>query len=215
MKPTIMTVKPVDPAVQLANYIGSLPGFALLDPGPPYDHIGAVICDAGLQAGVHYKAVVQPRIERLLHEHPEAATTSAFRALIEATGPATLLNWQGQKKLMLIGSLVELFAGDGIETVVDLRAWLELDDTRERLLQVSGVGPKTVDYIRSLVGLPGFAIDVHLDGILTKAGLDAANYAAARQLYMRAAEIMGVDPLVLDFSIWSYASTMKVSGPPS
>lgn len=60
-----------DPANKLTAYIATLPDWVLVEEEPPYDHTGAVISDAGLQAGINYRWVVYPRVERVLSDYPE------------------------------------------------------------------------------------------------------------------------------------------------
>jgi len=58
-------------AEHLVAYVYSLKDFTCTPlEGEPYEHMGAVIADATLQAGVRYATVVKPRIDRLLVQHP-------------------------------------------------------------------------------------------------------------------------------------------------
>ena len=65
----------------LRHCIESLPDFKLQkDAATGYDHMGALLVDAALQAGIRYETVVWPRVTAVLEHYPEAQTTSEFRA---------------------------------------------------------------------------------------------------------------------------------------
>ena len=67
-------------ALRLKRYIDSIDSFQFIEPEvcPYRDHIGALFTDAILQAGVNYRSVVRPRVERVLFNFPEANTVSSF-----------------------------------------------------------------------------------------------------------------------------------------
>ena len=211
-----MGAQEIDSAVRLKGYIERLAEWALVVAGEPYDHMGAVICDAGLQAGINYQYVVWPRIKRLLAMYPEARTTSEFLDLLNNHGPEKLIEWNGAKKAATIRSLAELLARHGVETTDQLRSWLLEPGNLTHLSTISGIGPKTLDYIQILVGIQTVAVDVHLRNFVRQAGIAVDSYTDARDLISRTADLMGVDWAVLDHSIWAYMSQMKtIDQPPS
>ena len=194
-------------AVLLANFIQSLPDFTMTEPTyTHYDHMGAVITEGILQAGIKYETVVRSRVENLRQTWPQARTTSAFQALMQQEGLATLINWQGQRKLNTIQTLTQLFVDESVETEADLRDWLGIIANRERLAQINGIGPKTIDYLQLLVGIPTIAVDVHLFRFLEMAGLPTRDYDQAHQLFTQTAAVLGWETAVLDHSIWQYMS---------
>jgi hypothetical protein len=200
-----------DAASILKAYIEKLPGWKLSESEPPYDHMGAVICDAGLQAGINYQRVVYPRIELLLTQYPEARTTSGFLQLLGRHGAADLLSWSGTKKLQLISRLAEYFARCDIETTADLRAWLSEPHHLAELLTIKGIGPKTVNYIQILVGLQAVAVDIHLRLFVKQAGISAKADLQVGEIIGAAADLMKVDRALLDQSIWRYMSQPRVT----
>lgn len=206
-----MTASEGDPANKLKAYIATLPEWVLAEEEPPYDHMGAVITDAGLQAGINYRRVVYPRVERLLSDYPGARTTSSFLQLLNAHGAAELLSWNGTKKLDTITHLAAFFAQDGVETTEQLRAWLQEPEHLVALAAIKGVGSKTVDYIQILVGIPQVAVDVHLRNFVKQADMSIDSYGDVRELIARTADLMGVDRSVLDHSIWTYMSRAKLT----
>ena len=52
------------------------------------DHVGAVLADAVLQAGVSYRTVVRRHVDRIQIQFPEAATLSGLITIIEQKGLA-------------------------------------------------------------------------------------------------------------------------------
>jgi 3-methyladenine DNA glycosylase/8-oxoguanine DNA glycosylase len=174
----------------------------------PYTHVGAVIVDSALQAGVNYQYVVKPRVVAVAAIEA-ARATSGFVQILAKQSPEELLSWRSSRKTDLIRMLTQLLVAEGVETTTDLAGWLNHPDTGTKLMKLRGVGPKTVDYMKSLVGCPSVAIDVHLKRFLERAGVPQATYQDARTVLEHAADRMGVSRSALDYSIWKYMSTQK------
>jgi len=181
-------------------------------PGSAYDHMGATIADAILQAGLNYRTVVQPRVRRLMEEFPEAETTTGFLNVIAFHGLKVVLNWRHPEKPRRILEMTWLLANEGIETESDLREWLEKPGNDGLLLGLRGVGPKTADYLKMLVGLPSVAVDRHLRAFVEAAGIECNGYDETRRLLESAADSLGVDRRSLDKAIWSYMSSRTEPG---
>jgi len=195
-------------AETLIRYVRSLPDFQLLNKmDGQYDHMGATITDAMLQAGMNYETVVRPRVRRVRDQYPQAKTTSGFASCLAAVGPAAMLNWTGVEKLGRITGVTAFFLAEGIETEGDLARWLGEPDNVERLKQLRGIGNKTADYLKILVGLPTSAVDRHLFRLLALAGINAADYNAAQTIIHRAADLLDWNRALFDHSIWKYMST--------
>jgi hypothetical protein len=191
----------------LADYVRSLDGFVLVNyTDSNYGHMGATIADAILQAGAKYDAVVRPRIRRIRELYPEATTTSAFWRLLGEEGPKTVLSWRDDEKPYRVVELTKFFLGEGIETEEQLREWMESESNRPRLLRLSGVGPKTVDYIKILVGLQTTAVDRHVHALLTEAGVETSSYEEAREVVNLAAYLLRIESALFDHSIWQFMS---------
>jgi hypothetical protein len=174
-----------------------------------YDHMGATIADAMLQAGVNYKHVVWPRVRRLLENHPEARTTSGFLKLLTEVGPNNLLGWKGAEKPRRVLCVTRFFCRKGIETEADLRQWLEDSGNLETLKKLRGVGDKTADYFKILVGIQVSAPDRHLCNFLSEASITVDDYDETQQVIDKAADLMKVKRRRFDHSIWKYMSTRK------
>jgi len=190
---------------KLAEYVRSLPDFKIYEStGGSYNHMGATIADAVLQANNKYDSNVTPRTNRILAVYPEAKTTSAIHDLL-ATVPATVfLNWSGADRAKRLCEIVELFKSEAVETEADLQGWLTHSQNCAKLDGIYGVGQKTVDYFKILAGESTSAIDRHMLGFLELAGIKAANYDEAQQIIIAAADLLGIDRANFDHSIWQF-----------
>jgi hypothetical protein len=177
----------------------------------PYDHMGATITDAVLQAGLRYETVVWPRVQHVM-TIPEAATTSGFLAVLRERGGEEVVRWTDPVKLGRMEAVAELFAAASVETEADLHFWLCEDDDEcganvAKLAAVHGIGPKTIDYFKILCGEQDTAaIDMHLTRFLEQAGVRVTSYEQARAVIGAAAAELDVSAARLDHSIWTYMS---------
>jgi len=191
----------------LVAYITSLSGFGRVPTQEPYGHIGATLTDALLQSGLRYETVVLPRVNRVLAD-PSAGTVSGFLRLLERDGPLEVLQWRHPDKPARVLAVTRLLNAEGVETEADLRDWLADEGHRQTLLGIKGIGPKTVDYLQVLVGIPNVAVDVHLFAFLEQAGCPVSNYAEAHRTLIDAAQILGWPANELDHSIWTHMSLL-------
>lgn len=192
-------------ANDLVKYISSLSGFQLSSPGYPYNHMGATIVDTILQAGLNWRAVVKPRIDKV-KTYTNAKTTSGFLAILEIVGVKTLLDWEDNEKPNRVLNLARVLISQNIETEYDLRLWLSDPKNESKLLQQRGIGNKTLDYIKMLSGLQSVAVDRHLMNFLKKAGIICTDYFQAHFIIRSTAKLLGVQEVILDHSIWKYMS---------
>ncbi len=195
---------------QVAALAAHLEPYVRTESPPParrqYQHMGATICDAILQAGLNYRSVVAPRVNRLMHLWPQARTTSSFLIKIDRYGLNDVLRWQDPVKLARIRTLGCVLVSSGIETENCLREYLVDDERAQTLMTLPGIGPKTLDYLKILAGMPALAVDRHMRALLEDAGIRYTGYADAHSLMVAAAERLGVDPGTLDRRIWAAAS---------
>ena len=190
---------------ELARYIESLSDFTISIPGYPYNHMGATIIDAILQAGLTWETTVKPRIERV-QRYEEARTTTGFKRIINRIGIKELIDWLDDEKPSRIISIVGVFQQELIETEKHLYSWLSLEVNVKRLLNQRGIGPKTLDYFRMLAGIPSIAIDRHLKQFVSNAGIYTKGYFDVQEVISSAANHLGIENHVIDHSIWKYMS---------
>lgn len=176
-----------------------------------YKHMGATLSDAVLQAGLNYNAVVRPRVSRLLHGFPRATTTSKFLDLIDEFGAEHLLNWKHPEKPARLIAVTSFFYVRSIETENCLREWLQIPNNAEHLEDIRGIGPKTVDYLKMLVGIPAVAVDRHIKTFVRHSGFESNNYTAIREVVEKAADQLRVHRTSLDYAIWVHVSSKTQS----
>lgn len=194
-------------AKQLAAYARDTPGFVFYTQiDGDYRHIGATVADAILQANNNYKTNVKPRVLRVLERYPEVTTTSSLHALLNNTSVAEFLNWRGADRAERFLQVLALFAAERVETQDDLKAWLLRDDNLPKLRAIKGIGPKTIDYFKILVGISTSAIDRHLLGFLELAGIAGCSYAEAQSIINATADLLDQSRACFDHSIWQYMS---------
>jgi len=194
-------------AKRLVQYVSSLDGFfSLVGPREGYQHMGATITDTILQAGLNYRTVVEPRVKNLIRDYPEAQTTTVFRELISFYGLRKMLNWNHPEKPRRIMDMIWLFSNEGLETEAMVKDWLQKPGNANLLLNLKGVGAKTVDYLKMLVGLPALAVDRHVRVLVSAAGLNYSRYEDVQRVVGLAADNLGIREDYFDRAIWSYQS---------
>ncbi len=198
-------------AYNLVDYIKKLTDFTVVsNMDDNYNHMGATITDAVLQAGITYETVVKPRVKHLMNKYPSAKTTHEFWLLLQEISPVSLLNFNGIKGQRIL-EVTKFFDEHNIQTEENLHWWLSNNQNAEKLLSIKGIGDKTVDYFKILVGIKTSAIDRHLYGFLGKAGIKSSDYSTAQKIVNDAADILKVDKALFDHSIWKYMSQRQAS----
>ncbi|OXM83694.1 hypothetical protein [Paenibacillus rigui] len=196
----------------LAQYTLSLANFEIvtsIDGG--YNHIGATIVDGILQSGLRYETVVKPRVDKIRMNYPDANTSSKFLYLLERVPASNLLqsnsgvSFKGRKPDYIL-KVTNFFIENEIETEEDLKKWLELSSNERKLKKLKGIGNKTVDYFKILVGIETTAIDRHLENFIKEAGVIATGYKECQDIINDAAELLKVNKAHFDYSIWKYMS---------
>src|SRR5215470_10459799 len=140
-------------AERIVQYVRSLPDFVVYkNIDGNYKHMGATVADAVLQANLRYKTHVKPRVNHILTRYAEARTTSAVLQLLASVPATEFLSWRGKDRAERFSCVLDLFAAEKIETETDLCEWLSHEANLPKLLSISGIGPKTVDYFKILVG---------------------------------------------------------------
>jgi hypothetical protein len=192
-------------AQRLVNYIKSRHDFIYHKVDPPYGHIGATIADSILQANNRYSSVT-PRIQRILRRWPRENTVTAVLEVLKSVPTTQFLNWNGKDRADRFYEVLVLLKREGVESESDFRTWLEKETNLSKLRAVHGIGPKTIDYFRLMVGLQGAAIDRRLLKFLEMAGiqLSQSNYNSALVIINRAADLASVPRADFDHSIWRY-----------
>ncbi|MGW7568963.1 hypothetical protein ACWGJV_22130 [Streptomyces tendae] len=192
---------------KLAAHVKATLGNGPFLPVGGWHHMGAVICDAILQQARHYERWVRPRVEDLRKSWPDADTVTRFRAHAAQGELSAILRTTHQRKLAAITAIADLLAASGVERRDELRLWLKEDAHRAALLAIRGVGPKTVDYLGTLVGGSHVAVDVHLRAFARQADVETTTYQGLRRVYEVTADRLGHDRGGLEHAVWNYMSS--------
>ncbi|CAG2128901.1 hypothetical protein [Cupriavidus plantarum] len=170
-------------------------------------HLGAVLADSVLQAGLNYATVVRPRVLAILRTYPQLGTVSALLGLIEARGTGDFLSWRHHEKVARFEALVAFLKAWGVEDVQDLRAQLTLEAFRSAMQTLHGIGPKTVDYMGCLVGIESIAVDRHVRTFARKVGVENDDYHFLRKAFCCAADLLALPRREFDAWLWRRATT--------
>jgi|WetSurMetagenome_2_1015567.scaffolds.fasta_scaffold234092_2 hypothetical protein len=198
-----MTIR--DKAEKLVKFIRGLSDFSIVtEIDGNYQHLGATIADAVLQANMRYETHVRPRINRIRRSFPSAATMSGLKTTLAEKTTTKFLDWRGMDRVKRFDDIVGLFSFESIETEDDLGQWLMNERNLIKLAKLKGVGPKTLDYFQILTGIETCAIDRRLLDFLSQGGIQVSGYDEAKEVINLAADIMEVRRAYFDHSIWQY-----------
>jgi len=164
--------------------------------------MGAKLADAVLQSGFTYETVVRPRVERIAADCSKGHTTSGFLAILKTEGAAKVLKLKAGRKLRTIMEITQFFLDQRVETTADLRSWLQSAGSASKLMTVYGVGPKTVSFLKLLVGLDAIAVDVHILRFVEEAGVDLKDPELVEIVLTKAGSKVGLTGAQVDQLVW-------------
>ena len=167
----------------------------------PYYNMAATLTDSVLQAGMNYKSVVYPRVYNILSKYSDYRTTCDFIILFQTIPIEEIIQWKNKRKQNTICNLA-----------LYLAEWILDDGNAESLLEINGVGRKTIDYMKLLSGQQAIPIDRHMFQFLEIAGVLTADYKEASRILRKTASVLEVGESVLDKTIWNYMSQKKSDG---
>jgi hypothetical protein len=172
--------------------------------GARYDHMGALLADVALQAGLRYETVVAPRVRHVIDSQPNARRTQDVIRLLESMPAEQLLLWKGADKVKRYRRLVEVCAANDADTVGDLREFVATSEGEKAFMAIRGVGPKTFDYLRLLCGIATFPMDRHFVRFLRIAGVkvNRYDYAGSQRLLSMACNQLNLAPGPLERGLW-------------
>jgi hypothetical protein len=213
----------IEEAVQrLADLIRSLTDFRVYEEHEidRYDHMGAAIADAVLQAQRDYYSVVAPRTERILKRWPEAKSVSGVLQCLKSVSPSDFLDWSDNPssssylahRVRRFVEILTLLKNSGVESTDDLKHWLTVEEHSAKLSAIYGVGSKTTEYIKILVGLQTAAPDTRLREFLAQAGIPSAGDLNDGEIINRTADLLSIPRSCFDQSIWQYVGAHSGKG---
>ncbi|MCU7926630.1 MAG: hypothetical protein KZQ97_09310 [Candidatus Thiodiazotropha sp. (ex Dulcina madagascariensis)] len=175
------------------------------------EHMGVVLADSVLQAGLNYRTVVQPRIQNILLKFPDMNRITTLSDLIDRGETASFLAWEHPQKTIRFELLVNFLRDRGIEYVEDLRNSLMTALFVTDLQTINGIGPKTVDYMSCLVGIDSIAVDRHVRAFAKRVGVTNDDYYYLQKVFCYAADLLEVPRRELDAWIWKKESGITSS----
>ncbi|WP_233624058.1 HhH-GDP family DNA glycosylase [Burkholderia vietnamiensis] len=170
------------------------------------EHLGAVLADSVLQAGLNYTTVVRPRVLAILRAHPARNTISSLVSLIQDGKTGAFLNWRHHEKVSRFEALVGFLKDWDIEDVKELRAGLSSGEFCDAIQTVNGIGPKTVDYMACLVGIDSIAVDRHVRTFAKAVGVENDDYHFLRKSFCCAADFLSLPRREFDAWLWRRAA---------
>jgi hypothetical protein len=199
----------IDESGDVERLVARLRELGPLEAQPPggrassrYDHIGAKLADAVLQRGVNYEAFVRPRVDRIVRDYPTGQTTSGFLALLRSEGAATVLELRAGRKPRTVEQLAQFFVDRGVETTSGLVTWLQRAGNSSSLMTVYGVGPKTISFLKLLVGLDAIAVDRPIVRFVQQAGVAVQDRDHVEAILTKAGRLLGLTGAQVDQLIW-------------
>lgn len=175
------------------------------------EHMGAVLADSILQAGLNYSTVVRPRVFNILKYYPHTNTVSSLLKIIDSKQTATYLQWEHHQKITRFENLVTFLRDIAIEDVSDLRDHLVLEKFSSQLQEINGIGPKTVDYLACLIGVESIAVDRHVRSFAKRVGVINSDYYFLRNVFCYAADLIDISRRDFDAWVWHKESFAKVT----
>jgi hypothetical protein len=181
---------------------------------PAYDHMGALVADSVLQAGLNYKSVVLPRIKAIINLYPDLYRTSSVFELVGMGQTSVFLNWKHPEKVGRFDDLVTFLFEHSVERISDLKEALSDALFVTAMRGVRGVGPKTVDYMGCLVGADSIAVDRHVRTFAKRVGVLEDDYDFLKSVFCCAADLLSLPRREFDAWVWkreSAASTPQMA----
>ena len=182
---------------------------------PVQRHMGALIMDACIQAGLDYDTVVKPRVDTVAND-PELSTAEGVMKNPERMLKAAVDHPQKKECIMQLASF---FRQNRINTVIALR--MKYWDIRNSLTNIKFINYKTRDYIGLLAGVSDVvAIDRYLRQFAGQAGIQVgklsqspsqSEYDRLFNTYVSAANLLGISPSQLDYAVWTYMNGDRIS----
>jgi len=176
------------------------------------NHLGAVLTDIILQAGLNYRTVVLPRVLHVYNEFYAANNLDGLLSTINEIGLNNFLNWQNEIKLNRFQFVLDYLVDNSIQTTNELHKHLTRDINLKSFLSIQGIGNKTLDYFFKLMNVDTITVDRHIINFLSQANINYFNYHSAKKIVEYAADILDISRRDIDYSIWNYMSNNSILG---
>lgn len=172
-----------------------------------YDHLGAVLADAVLQAGLNYSTVVLPRINNILKNYSDVTTSHALLDIVISDKTSFFLQWSHPEKIIRFNNLVHCIHQFKINDIYTLKIRLQQNKFQNSLLNIHGIGPKTVDYMGCLIGVESIAVDRHIRTFAKLVDIHENDYNYLKKIFCFAADLLSISRRDFDAWVWQKIST--------
>lgn len=161
-----------------------------------------------LQQGMRH-TTANKKLERIRKKYPKVKEVSDFFYLLEIKGPNEFLGMNNRRKNKALMDFTSLLHEEGLETLKDIRIWLEKPENELLLTNIKGIGDKSVDWLGIMLGCDRVAVDIHIKNLLKEAGVYFKDYDHAKKIVFKTAELMKVSRRDMDYSLWSFKTKHK------
>lgn len=192
----------------LIEFIENNPDFNIIKSNICFynNHLGAVLADIILQAGLNYKTVVFPRVLNIYKNYESANDLNGLLTILEQTNISEFLQWKNEIKISRFKSVIEYLLENGISDSYALSIHLQNPIHANEFLNIQGIGNKTLDYFLKLMNVETIAVDRHIINFLVKADIEFVNYNSAKKIVEYTADILEISRRDMDYSIWKFMS---------
>jgi endonuclease III-like uncharacterized protein len=122
-------------------------------------------------------------------------------------GVSHFLLWDHHVKIARFLLLMDFLDSQELTSTSCLREWLVREGSRQHLMELNGVGPKTFDYMCCLVGIDCIAVDRHVRTFVAEAGININEYDLVKSVVSNAADLLGLARRDFDAWIWRTVSS--------
>jgi len=165
-----------------------------------------VLMDAVLSINRKYDAFVVPRIRGFSEQYPEVTTLRRLKILIDAHGHRSfdvVWNYNHPDRVRILDELtchfLELQRAQGIDGEMEtMQSWARTGNN----LPVSGIGFRTTQYLRMMLGTSTVKPDVHIQRAVRDAVGRSLPDRTIVQVVEAAARRLKVEATSLDHAIW-------------
>jgi hypothetical protein len=178
---------------------------------PRYSHMGAILADTALQAGLSYSGIVRPRIDRLLTAFPSADSISGLCSELSKTSASVFLDWSHPEKLQRFNGLIQACRSASVDTLMEFQDWVVTRIAATALRSIRGIGPKSVDYLRMLAGHSAIPMDRHLFNFIAIAGVRTTDYHDGQRAFVDGCALAGIDPAHAEREVWALMRDLRLS----
>jgi hypothetical protein len=197
---------------KLINFIESHQDFNIIKSNSCFynNHLGAVLTDIVLQAGLNYRTVVLPRVLHVYNEFNTAKNLDGLIDTINEIGLENFLNWQNEIKIKKFQLVIDYLTSNSIQTTNELLKHISIEPNLKSFLSIQGIGNKTIDYFFKLMHVETVAVDRHIINFLHQANVNYYNYHSAKKIVEYTADILNISRRDIDYSIWNYMSNNSI-----